>query len=90
MTGAGKDSYSSEREGWGMSKWIPCGEHFIVGDVIRWREIVWKEKRSPGSKSVKIGESLMMAEVLQSGPDGWVELELKSRTRQHGGGSFLN
>src|SRR5665647_3872968 len=33
--------------GWDMSKWIPCGEHFIVGDVIRWREIVWKEKRSP-------------------------------------------
>lgn len=60
-----------------MQKWIPCGESFIVGDVIRWREPVWKEKRSPRSRSVTIGERVITAEVLRSETDGWVELSTR-------------
>jgi len=50
-----------------MGKWIPCGERFIVGDVIRWTEPIWLEsaKKKKGKKAVrKIGERRVTAEVL--------------------------
>lgn len=25
-----------------MPKWIPYGENFIVGDVLRWKEPIWE------------------------------------------------
>jgi hypothetical protein len=28
-----------------MGNWVPCGERFIVGDVIRWTEPIWHESR---------------------------------------------
>ena len=59
-----------------MSRWIPCGETFIVGDVIRWREPVWKQKQSARAKSRMIGERLITAEVLACEGDGWVKLAL--------------
>ena len=38
------------------SKWIPCGEKFIVGDVIRWIEPIWLElkKKKKGTKKKKV------------------------------------
>jgi hypothetical protein len=27
------------------NKWIHCGEDFIVGDVLRWAEGVWLERK---------------------------------------------
>lgn len=59
-----------------MSRWLPCGEAFIVGDIIRWREAVWKEKRSARGKSRVIGERLVTAEVLRCEDSGWIELTL--------------
>lgn len=47
-----------------MAKWIPCGPEFIEGDVIRWREAVWKPKARKTSRSVKTGERVIVAEVL--------------------------
>ena len=38
------------------TKWIPCGEKFIVGDVIRWIEPIWlelKKKKKGGKKKVE-------------------------------------
>jgi hypothetical protein len=38
-----------------VEKWIPCGEKFIVGDVIRWTEAIWLElkKKKKGKKKVE-------------------------------------
>jgi hypothetical protein len=43
-----------------MTRWTPCGEAFIVGDVVRWTEPVWEERRR---KWVKVGERGNTAQV---------------------------
>jgi len=48
------------------TKWIPCGEKFIVGDVIRWIEPIWQElkKKKKGKKKVEeLGTRRVTAEV---------------------------
>ena len=60
-----------------MPKWIPCGADYRVGDVLRWREAVWKPKARKNSKPVMIGERLITAQLVHC--DGeWLELMLKS------------
>lgn len=62
-----------------MSKWIPCGERFIVGDVIRWTETIWLELRKTrkGKKKVeKLGERRVTAEVLRVDDRGYVYLSV--------------
>ena len=44
-----------------MGKWIPCGEQFIVGDVIRWTEAMWlelKKKKKGKKRAIARGEQV--------------------------------
>jgi hypothetical protein len=36
-----------------MPKWMPCGEEFIVGGVVRRKEAVWVEKGKRKRKLIK-------------------------------------
>jgi len=60
-----------------MPKWIPCGESFVTGDVVRWKEPVWKPKARKSSKPKMIGERLITAQVVQCDAE-WVEFALQS------------
>ena len=73
------------------TKWIPCGEKFIVGDVIRWIEPIWlelKKKRKGGKKKVeKLGTRRVTAEVRKVDAGGYVSLsvlECELLTNTHG------
>jgi len=56
-----------------MAAWIPVGDGFIEADVIRWKEPVFKNRRS--GRAVRVGDRLVFAEVLRkSDEDGWVYL----------------
>ncbi len=55
-----------------MGQWVETGDHFIEADVLRWKEAVFQTRRRNG-KSVKIGERLVVAEVLREDSD-WVYL----------------
>ena len=64
-----------------MGEWIPCGEQFIVGDVIRWTEPIWlelkKKKKSKSKKTVeKLGTRRVTAEVLKVDARGYVSLSV--------------
>ena len=63
-----------------MEKWIPCGEKFIVGDVVRWTEAIWldlKKKKKKGKKKVvKLGARRVTAEVLRMDASGYVSLSV--------------
>ena len=59
-----------------MLEWISIQDGaLITADVIRWKEYVYKPKRSQKGKALRIGELQLTAEVLK-GPDadGWVRL----------------
>jgi hypothetical protein len=61
------------------TKWIPCGEKFIVGDVIRWIEPIWQElkKKKKGKKKVeKLGTRRVTAEVVKVDASGYVSLSV--------------
>ena len=62
-----------------MKKWVPCGESFVVGDVIRWTEPIWLEsaKKKKGKQAVrKIGERRVTAEVLAIDARDFVSLSV--------------
>ena len=73
-----------------MGKWIPCGEKFIVGDVIRWTEPMWlepKKKRKTKKPVQKVGERRVTAEVLKVDARGYVSLsvcECEILSNKHG------
>jgi hypothetical protein len=59
--------------------WIACDDTFIEADVIRFQESVWERKGPRGrTRSVRIGEREVTAEVLKDDPDreGWVYLKV--------------
>ena len=67
------------QKGRAMGKWVPCGESFIVGDVIRWTEPIWLEsaKKEKGQKAVrKVGERRVTAEVLAIDGRDYVSLSV--------------
>lgn len=57
-----------------MAEWKPCGERFVVSDVIRWVEPAWAPKTPRAKKSKKIGAKLVTAEVKSCEADGWSSL----------------
>src|SRR5690348_6321844 len=61
-----------------MPNWIKCGENFITGDVVRWTEAIWPERkpRSKKKKPEKIGERLVTAAVLTMDSKGFVRLSV--------------
>lgn len=58
-----------------MAPWVPAKD-FIEADVIRWEEGVFDRRR--GKKASRIGERVVVAEVLKSGADGWVRLLIRA------------
>ena len=60
-----------------MATWVPCGEEFVTGDVIRWVEPVWKPKEKQTDRGEKIGYRLVTAQVMRSDSE-WVSLEVMS------------
>lgn len=59
-----------------MERWVPAND-FIEADVIRWKEGVFDRRRG-GKNALRIGERIVVAEVLQSGVDGWVRLLIRA------------
>jgi len=59
-----------------MTRWTPCGEEFIVGDVVRWTEPVWVEKGKRKKKLVKVGSRRMTGEVLAEDGKGFVSFSV--------------
>lgn len=57
-----------------MQKWIACGEKFIIGDVVRWKEAVWVEKGRRKKRLIKVGERRVTVEVLTTDQKGFVSL----------------
>lgn len=60
-----------------MDQWIPATD-FIAADVIRWTEGIY-DRRKRG-KTLRIGERLIAAEVIERGKDGWVKLLVRAST----------
>ena len=60
------------RKDW-MAEWVPVGKDFIVADVIRWKEGVFKNRYRKRGKPTRTGERLVTAEVLRD-EAGWVYL----------------
>lgn len=56
-----------------MAEWVSVGDNFIAADVVRWKEAVFKARRSKKGRAVKLGERLVIAEVLRD-EAGWVYL----------------
>lgn len=58
-----------------MAEWIPCGDGFIEADVIRWKEGIWDRRGPRSARAMKIGDRLVIAEVLgEADEEGWVWL----------------
>lgn len=60
-----------------MNQWIPATD-FIAADVVRWTEGIYDRRRR--SKTLRIGERLIAAEVIERGKDGWVKLLVRACT----------
>lgn len=59
-----------------MAEWIPTGDDFSAADVIRWKESVFRNSRRKKARAIKLGERLVIAEVLRE-EDGWVYLLIR-------------
>lgn len=66
-------------------EWIECGGGFIEADVIRFWEGIW-ERRGPRGRqrAVRIGDRVVIAEVLRDEGDGWVVLLVLGCTLKKG------
>lgn len=71
----GTDQRGAEQES--MEQWVEA-EDFIAADVIRWREAVYDRRRH--GKAQRIGERLVVAEVIVRDEDGWVALLVRACT----------
>lgn len=61
-----------------MGQWIACGSGFIEADVIRWKEAVWERRGPRQGRAVKIGDRVVIAEVLRDADEeGWVYLLIR-------------
>lgn len=57
-----------------MPRWVPCDQNFIVGDVIRWKEPIWK----PFTRRKRvIGERELIGQVLAEQKDGFVTISIR-------------
>lgn len=58
-----------------MAEWIPVAGGFIEADVIRWREGVFSRRGPRGARPIRIGDRLVIAEVISDADEeGWVIL----------------
>src|SRR5437868_2219088 len=54
-----------------MPRWVPCDQKFITGDVIRWKEPIWKPHTR---KKRVIGEREIVGQVLRDHENGFVTI----------------
>lgn len=67
----------------GSVKWLDCGTEFIVADVIRWREPVWKpQARASKKKPVVIGQRCVTGQILRIDRAGWVHIKVAACTAE--------
>jgi hypothetical protein len=65
----------------GTLKWLACGTDFIVADVIRWREPVWKpQPRTSKKKPSIIGQRVITGQIVKIDRAGWVHIEVTGCT----------
>jgi hypothetical protein len=65
----------------GNVKWLTCGTDFIVADVIRWREPVWKpQPRNSKKKPVITGHRVIAGQIVKIDRSGWVHIEVAECT----------
>jgi hypothetical protein len=57
-----------------MTKWISCGADCTDHDVVRWREPIWKPKKSKKAKPRIIGDRQVTAQVDSRDDDGFTAL----------------
>ncbi len=57
-----------------MTKWISCGADFTDHDVVRWREPIWKPKKSKKAKPRIIGDRQVTAQVDSVDAEGFAAL----------------
>jgi hypothetical protein len=55
-------------------EWIPCGERFIPGDVVRWNQAYWPPTRRSTKKRKPWGEHRVTAQVLELDTRDFVRL----------------
>ena len=57
--------------------WLNCGAEFIVADVIRWREPVWKpQPRTSKKKPTVIGRRTVTGQIVKIDRAGWVHIDV--------------
>jgi hypothetical protein len=61
-----------------MAPWVPAKD-FIEADLIRWNEGVF-DRRRRGKDALRIGERVVVAEVLKIDADDWVRLLIRACT----------
>lgn len=62
-------------------KWLACGAEFIVADVIRWREPVWKpQARASKKKPSIIGQRCVTGQIIRIDRAGWVHIKVVACT----------
>lgn len=67
----------------GDVKWLACGTEFIIADVIRWREPVWKpQARASKKKPVIIGQRCITGQILRIDRNGWVHIKVVACTAE--------
>ena len=59
-----------------MAEWVPIQDgNFIAADVIRWKEWVYRPRRSRKARAIRLGDQLVTAEVIKEPDDkGWTRL----------------
>ena len=48
-----------------MAEWVSAADGIIEADVIRWKEAAFQNRRRKKARSIRLGERLVIAEVLQ-------------------------
>lgn len=62
-----------------MAEWVSVGDGFVEADVIRWKEGVFERKGPRQGRVMRIGERLVIAEVIsEADEEGWVYLLIRS------------
>lgn len=62
-------------------EWLKCGTEFIVADVIRWREPIWKpQPRKSKKPPTMIGHRIITGQISKIDRYGWVHIQVAACT----------
>lgn len=67
----------------GNLKWVTCGTEFIVADVVRWCEPIWKpQARASKKKPAVIGKRCVTGQIIRIDRAGWVHIKVVACTAE--------